>query len=387
MQRAGFWGLLFLVASGEAAAGGSIEDRASATVERHVTTNALDGTENVTDSYTVVQGSFTHISRHEGGHVGLAAEFRHSFYDTVDIENDGALSLAVEAQQRIGQRFELRGTLSYNLAREGDDLSIGPFVIGTETVKHIAGAGVELGADLGSGTTLVVGLEGTLEKAGKTSFERGLIDPVKIEPDKQSFRLSATLTKTFSDTTASALLAWKHVAVELIGDPPTTLPFDETTAAAELRHTFKSGGSVAAALGVQVLKSIGQFTFVRPTYKLTVAQPLFGGRFEIRGSASAAFETVDTDDPLASWLQRLEVEASWAASERLTLAAGAFLENRINLLLENREYAQGVYAEAAFAVTPAVSLVVRADANRSRVTIIDVEKHSLDAYVGLRTKL
>lgn len=387
MPRAGFLGILVLVLSGSTATAGSIEDRASATIERHVTSNALDSDRNVADSYTVLQGSFAHVRRHEGGHVGVAAEIKHSFYDTVAIENDGALTLGVEAQQRIGERFELRGTLSYHLAKEGDDLSIGPFVIGTETLKHIAGAGVELGADLGSGMTLAVGLEGTLEKAGKTSFERGLIEPAKLEPDKQGFRLSATLARVFVDTKASALLAWKHVAVELIGDPPGTLPFDEATAAVGLRRVFKSGANVDMGLGIQVLKSIGQFTFVRPTYTLTVAQPLFGGRFELRGAVSAAFETVDTDDPLASWLQRLEIEARWVAAERLTFAAGAFLESRINLLLENREYAEGVYAEAVFAVTPALSLVLRADAERSRATIIDVRKRTLDAYVGLRTQL
>ena len=102
---------------------------------------------------------------------------------------------------------------------------------------------------------------------------------------------------------------------------------------------------------------------------------------------SAAFETIDTDDPLASWQQRLEIEGRWAATERLTLAAGAFFESRMNLLLENREYSEGVYAEAAYAVTPAMSLVFRADAERSRATIIDVRKNSLDAFVGLRTKL
>jgi len=386
VPRAGFLCLFTLALSSGTACAGSIENLASATVERHVTSNALDNPDGVSDSYTVLHGSFAHVKQHAGGHVGAAAEFRHSLYDAASIENDLALTLGMEAQQQVGERFQLRGTLSYHLAKEGDDLSVGPLVIGTETVKHIVGAGVELGADLGSGTALAVGLEGSIEKAGRTKFEGDLIEPTKLEPDKQSFRLSANLVKSFGDTRASALLAWRHVAVELIGDPPSRLPFDEATAGVELQHAFKSGGTVAAMVGVQVLRSIGEFTFVRPTYKVTVAQPLFD-RFEIRGAVAAAFETADTDDPLASWLQRIEVETRFAATERLIIAAGAFLESRNNLLLENREQAKGLFAEAILALTPALSLVVRVDAERSYQTIIDVNQESLDAYVGLRANI
>ena len=101
----------------------------------------------------------------------------------------------------------------------------------------------------------------------------------------------------------------------------------------------------------------------------------------------AAFETQDSDDPLASWLRRGEIELRMKFDERLAAGVGLFDQMKENLLLENRELSRGLYVEANWQATPRFAVVLRADYARTFKTVIDERKTVLDAYVCLRAKL
>lgn len=69
------------------------------------------------------------------------------------------------------------------------------------------------------------------------------------------------------------------------------------------------------------------------------------------------------------------------------LGTGLFAELKQNLLYENEERAHGLYAEATFQATGVVSLVMRVDYTDRYLTVLDVRKKALDAYLGVRTRI
>ncbi|RUY40775.1 hypothetical protein EN981_22230, partial [Mesorhizobium sp. M7A.F.Ca.CA.001.13.2.1] len=124
----------------------------------------------------------------------------------------------------------------------------------------------------------------------------------------------------------------------------------------------------------------------RPTWQVTFGKPLPHG-FELRGTYFGRYETSETDDPLASWLQRAELELGMKVRENLGIASGIFYELKDNLLYENQERRKGVYAEATYNATKSMAIVVRVDVSETFKTVIDEREHTVDAFVGLRAKI
>ena len=109
--------------------------------------------------------------------------------------------------------------------------------------------------------------------------------------------------------------------------------------------------------------------------------------FEIRGTYFGRFETADSDDPLASWLERGELEFGMKLRENLTLAAGLFAEAKENLLFENVERKRGLYAELTCNATTATAIMLRLDFSRTFKTLIDERRETVDAFIGLRARI
>lgn len=360
---------------------------AAFSTERHFTSNALDSTVALPDWYTLMRGSLGRTWEQENGHFRLGAEFQAAKYDTYEIEDDLALALAAEAQHRLGERFEIRGALSYQVMKDGDELEIGDFIIGTNTRKQVFGGQLQLGADLGNATALVLEIADAFEKSGETKFQDDLFLPAKLDPDTNRLKLSARLTRTSGNSVFGAVAAANVVSVEKIGDPPSALSFTEFTLKGEAKNVAADGTTIGLALGAQMLQAAnGIYRGVRPTYQALFIRPLPKG-FELRGSVSGAFETVDSDDPLCSWLNRGELEARFRATDRLALAAGVFAEMKENLLFENKENSRGAYVELAYDATENLALVFRADFSTTFATVIETHKRTTDAFVGIRAKL
>lgn len=381
------WRPVFLVFCALSARPAAAEPSAIVSVERHFTSNAFDSPFARADWYTLLRGSLGHTFQQRKGSVRVGAEFQATRYGTYGIEDDTAAALAVDVHRRLGEKFEIRGTLSYGVVEEGDDLEFGPLAIGTSTRKHIVGGRLQFGADLGNAAALVLEVAESFEKAGDTSFEQDIFLPAKLEPDTNRLKISAALSRKNGGTAFGALASLNLVSVEKIGFPPSALSFAEFTLKGEARHTGEDGTVIGLALGAQLLRGAGGlFTGLRPTYQALFVRPLPKG-FELRGSVTGAFDTVDSDDPLCSWLQRGELEFRFRPTEKLVFGGGAFAEAKENLLFENRELSRGVYGEVAYDAGKRVTLVFRADFATTLATVVETRKRTTDIFVGIRTKI
>lgn len=360
---------------------------ASLSVERHFTSNALDGPFAVADWYTLLRGSLQRTFETDAGTLKFGADVQVTRFDRTDIEDDGSMALAAELHTKLSSRLELRGALTYRIASNGDDLTIGRFSIGTRALKHTIGGKAELGIDLGGGTSLVLGLGNQLELPGDTHFDLPALRPAKLDPDTNRTELSAKLMRTSGSTSYGVSASTVLLAAEEIGSPPVALSFQEYTLRLETASKGEDGSAFGLAFGAQWLRGAqGIFAGARPTYQMVFAKPLPKG-FEIRGSLVGRFETLDTDDPLASWLNRAEFEAACRINERLKLGVGAFAEIKRNLLLENWQRERGFYAEAFYELPKPATLVLRVDVSDEFANVIDVRQRTVDVFVGLRTKM
>lgn len=360
---------------------------ATSSVERHWTSNALDSDQAIPDWYTLIRGSLEQQWGGDEANVKLGAEFEATRYDTVKIENDRALALSMQAFRQLRPGLELRGSLSYRVFSDGDDLSLGPFAIGTRTPKHIFGATGQIGIDLGSSTTLIIDAAGSHEKIGTTHFENDLILPVKLDPDLNRAQLGARLTRTLGQfaigTSGSALL----VSVKKLGDPPVALSLTQYMLRGEIGYTAEDGSTIGLALGGELLRGADDsYSQLRPTWQASFTKKLPQG-FELRGTYFGRYETIDSDDPLASWLQHAELELGLALRENLALASGIFAEIKDNLLFENSERKRGVFAELTYNTTPSTAIVLRVDYSRLFKTVIEERQSAVDAFIGVRAKI
>lgn len=376
--------LALLVSSAHAEEASPSDKNATLVVERHVTSNALDSDLALRDSYTLLRGALARDIPIVDGKLRLSTEFQASLYDRYAIEDDRALALSLEGTRRFGDRLEVRGSLSWRRYSEGDDLAIGPVVLGTRTVTDTLAAGIETGIDMGGGTVLLLGALDTFDKPGLTRFQDDLITPTPLKPERNTASLSAGLKKTLGPT-SYALTG----SVDLSrADPfPLGVSYAKYALRAETRTTTADGTVFAAALGGEWLRAERRlYDELRPTVEVSAVKALPGG-IELRGSYAASYVTRDTDDPLASWVERLEIEAKKALTRQWLFAVGYFAENRENLLLAYDERSRGVYGQIAYAVRPDTAIVLRVDCKRDRLTVIDVDKPVFDAYLGVTRKL
>lgn len=356
-------------------------------LERHWTNNALDSDNQVSDWYTLLRGSLQKQWGDNDANVKLQSDFQVSHYDRTSIEDDRTLGVSATAFRKLTPGIELRGTLSYRVSSTGDNLDIGPLVLGTRELKQIFGAQGQLGIDLGNATTLILEAADSYEKLGATHFQEDLIPDTKLHADRNIVQVAARITRTIGQFaiggSASAVLA----SVERVGSPPLFVSFSGYTLRAEAAYKGTDGSTLGLALGAQFLKGAdGLYERWRPTWQLAFAKPLPHG-FQLRGTYFGRYETSDTDDPLASWLQRGELELAVKPREKLTLGSGVFCELKKNLLYENDEHRKGVYLEATYDATKSTAIVLRVDVSRVYKTVIDEREHTVDAFVGLRAKI
>jgi hypothetical protein len=373
--------------AGIAPAAGEETPELSGALERHYTTNALESDQRVADWYTLLRGALRHELGDADANVVLAAEFQATRHDTVSIEDDRAVALSLTAFRRLDQGLELKGTLGYRAASEGDDLRTDTLTLGTRTLKQVVTGQVQLGADLGNATTLILELSDGLERIGATRFQHGLLPPTRLNPHSNRVQFVARLTRNLGPlslgASASALLA----SVERLGTPPVGLSSEQYGLRTEATYASANGVTIGAAAGAELLKAAnGLYSRVRPAWQLTFAAPL-PRDMELRGTYFGRYESTDSDDPLASWLHRAEIEAGWKPRNDLALAAGMFCEVKENLLFENEERSQGFYAEATYQFTPSASLVLRIDSNRTYKTVLEVRETTVDSFIGVRAKL
>lgn len=360
---------------------------AAVSMERHWTSNALDSDKAIPDWYTLLRGSLEQTFGDDDANATLGAEFQATRHDRVSIEDDRALALSAQAFRRLPSGLEMRGTLTYRASSEGDDLPIGPFTLGMRTLKQIVGASGQIGIDLGNATSLIIDAADSFEKVGATRFEHDLLLPAQLDPNLNRAQLGARLTRTVGPLAFGASGSALRVSVEELGSPPVALSLAQYTLRGEFAYTGADGSTLGLALGGEFLRGEHDiYRRLRPTWQVSFAKKL-PHALELRGTYFGRFETVDSDDPLASWLKRAELELSARLRENLAIASGIFAEAKENLLFENVERMRGLFAELTCNTTPSTAIVLRIDFSRTFKTVIDERKSTVDAFIGLRAKI
>jgi hypothetical protein len=370
-----------------AAASGKPANGASFSLDEHFTTNALDSDLEFSDFYTELRGSITRVFDIDAGYLRFAAEGDASRYNRISIEDDRSLLLLAEAYRKFGGRYELRGTFAWRTASIGDDFRIANLAIGTRTDSDVFSGALQFGADLGSGAGLVLTLSDTVERYGKARFQEGLIDPAQIEPDRDRLQFSAGIEKKIGRQQIGIAATAETTQVQHLGEPPVGRSFSQFTLRGLAQLVSNDGTKLDLSLGAAVLaEAHGGYSRIRPIYRVLLTKDLKAG-LTLRGSFDGRYETIDTDDALASYVRRLELEAKYQCTPELAFGAGFFHEGKGNLLLGNAERSKGVYFEVGYDPSRHVALVARVDLSRTRYTVFDRSKSTLDVYVGVRTKL
>lgn len=379
-----------LVAPATANADASRDDgtpQASITLSRHYTTNALDTPIRFEDWYTQLRGSVASKLTHDLGATNITANVNAKHHDVLTIENDFALGLASDTTIALSQNFELRGSLAIQVAEEGDELLLGNDVfLGIRTRKTVMTAGLQAGLRLDADTVLAVEASAAREKPEDTHFEDDILSPLRLDPDRDRFRVGTRLTRTHGAINFGAYGAAGLMRSGPIGFLPA-LDVLDYAAGTHAGVSFANGAAVAGSIGLHALRLLdSEFQQQRLAYEIAAEMPLLS-RLSMRGTLKAAFDPKTNDDPVATWARRMELEAGYQHSPQVRFGTGVFLERRENLGLETIELARGLYVEAGWQISSHLGLTLRIDATRKLLEELGLQRDTIDVQMALAAKL
>lgn len=357
---------------------------AEISVSRHYTDNVLDEPLAVSDWYTLMRGSVAGDIDHALGEtrITLSGELRH--HDRFTIENDAAGGIETQTTLRPSEDVELRGTLFLRHIREGDALVIEDLAIGTQTAKTIGGAGAVVGLRLTPALVSTTEVKGLRERARDTFFEDDVLPALRLEPDRDRIIASQALTHT--DGPVQRAIRATAERTTFSGSFAEAINLDRLQLRGEIGWRSEDGYAFALAAGGEWLRaSFDLIDIVRPSIEATAIAPIAG--LELRGTLRTGFDSDDTDDLLASWVQRAEAQLAWPLAEHFALSTGVFVEARDNLVLGYSENRRGIYGELGWQASEKVTLVLRLDYGETHAPDIDFAKDRLDASLAVRTRL
>ena len=353
---------------------------------RHYTSNALDGPVARPDWYSTLRGAIENTMEHELGQTRISAEAQLRRYDSYNIENDGALSVAAVTTVKPSDAIELRGTLSLKLASEGGDLIVGPVILGLRTNKAVATSGLQAGFQLAPGTVLILEGGASHEDAGHTRFEDDILSPAQLDPDRQRVQTGATLTRKAGMLTygGSVSAGYLHShGTDLYG----AFALEEYAARLHASLTAEGNWAIAASGGMHVLRiASADFTETKPVFEVTASKALPAG-FTLRGAIKAAYDTSGSDDPLATWVRRMEAEGAYRVNPALQFGIGVFDERRDNIGFATRESERGYYGEAVWQTVSGVEVLLRIDVTEMVERPSGSEQETIDVKLALSRKI
>lgn len=377
----------FMALSAQAAVAGDKQPAASFTVERHHTTNALDSGTALADWYSVMRGTLQGERDLGGATLSLKGDLSLSRYDTYRIEDDVKGTVAATLGGKLADRIELRGTVAWHGASDGDDIAIEGITIGTRTPTHTISANLEAGASIGKDRTLVIEVANSFEHYGKTAFEQDVIDPLKLDADRLRHRATATVNQKMGNW-SFGLRGFGGIApTETLGDPPVSLSFAEAGLRGLVTGTVAGNITIAGALGLELLAAFdGSSRHLVPVGKLALEIPL-GKWATLSPDLESKIETRDTDDALGSWVRRAQAEIAIPLGESIKLGAGLFAQSVRNLTLDYHERGIGAYGEIAYGAPGRFRIVLRSEYEQERYPQLDEAKRTLDTFLGFRAEL
>jgi len=353
--------------------------------ERHYTANAFDSIHPFADWYGLLRGSIEQQVAVGGTRITFGGALEAKAFDNYDIEDDRVLALSLGAERKIGDRLELRGSVGWRIADEGDDLVVQDTIVGLRTATESFVAAAQLGADLGHGWALILDAGASRETPRRTRFEADVIEPVLLNPRKDRVELGLRLGHTAGGLTLAGAAGAEWVLAGRQADAPLQFELAHYRALTEAKYaagrlTLTGSAGIARLSGLR-----GALAATRPVYALA-AEYAPTTRLSLRASLSAGFDTRNTDDPVASWLERQEVEARLSLREKLSLGIGIYKSWREYLTLGGGEKAYGLYAETSYQLSKPVAVVLRVE--QGRATYQDgSEVPRFDAGLSLRAAM
>ena len=360
--------------------------KATLSLSRHHTTNALDSPLALNDWYSLLRGSIEKALEHDMGSTRIAGEFELRHFDTYDFEDDASAALSVSTTIRASETLELRSTLSLGLVSEGDDLAIGDVVVGMRTRRATFAASLQAGLRLSPDTILVLESAASREKPGKTRFQADVLAPVNLESTRDRIRFAATLTRTHGSFSYGVFGAAGLLRTDPIGLLPQ-LRIADYGARLHGRIATETGAVLSGAIGIEALKLLdAPFSQTRLSYDLAAETPLPAG-LSLRGSLKAGYDLASKDDPLAVWVRRYQAETGYRATAVLRFGAGIFIERRDNIGLETTERLRGIYGEAVWQAREQLAVTLRVDSTKRAFEGLDFERRAIEVQLGLSAKL
>lgn len=357
-------------------------------MERFVTSNALDSSLlALRDSGVRLRGTLAETVSHDLGQTGISAGVEALRFDTYDFEDDTTVTLSVRNDWRPSETLELRTTLSWRRVDEGDDFALGDFVIPIRTVRNRLSGQLEAGLRIDAQTILALEAAALADRPGDTVFDLAPRERIRLDPDRELYRLGARLSRGDEAFAVGLSTALDIVQARPSPEGTPAFPLSVLTARTEMALRGGDGSQLALAAGIQKLAAEGGLlSELRPTFEIGFEFPLTQA-LALRGTLSSAYDWVDSDDPLASRLGRLELEARYGASPTLDLSAGLFEERRDNLLLGNRDHARGLFALASWRMREGLELYARVEHVAHTATILEIGRRRTEAAIGLRVGL
>jgi len=332
--------------------------------ERHYTANAFDSIYPFADWYGLLRGSVEQQVAVGATRLTFGGMLEAKAFDTYDIEDDRVLALSVAAERKIGDKLELRGSVGWRIADEGDDLVVKDTIIGLRTATETFVATAQLGADLGHGWALILDAGASRDTPRKTRFEADVVEPILLNPRKDRAELGLRLGHSQGNLTLAGAAGAEWVLAGRQTDAPLRFELARYRAAAEAKYAVERL-TLTGSAGLAHLSGLrGALSSTRPVYALAAEfAPI--ARLTLRASLTAGFDTRNTDDPVASWLERQEVEARLSVREKLSLGIGLYNSWREYLTLGGGEKAYGLYAETSYQLSKPVTVVLRVEHGRA----------------------
>lgn len=359
------------------------QTKAVVTLERHATSNVLDGPVELFDWYSSLRGTVETILSGDDDGVKLGLDASAVLHDNYDFEDDTSVAATAVVSRKLSRHVELRGTFSLRYVSEGDDLLLGALIVPIRTDTTTVAAAGEAGIDLGGNYALVLTAGASREDVGPSRLPGGL--RAALEADTTRLVTTVAFRHTNGTATTGGEVQWRGVRPALAGGVLVAIGSDEIALKAELRRTLGHGIEVRLVAGVGRFAATGlPLEIVRPLYELALKVPL--GRAELRGNLVGRFDTADSDDPLGSYAQRGEIEAGYRLAERLAVGAGLFLELKDNFLIGYDERSWGVYSEASWTLSPKLGLLFRIEHDRTDLDDMGISERTVDAFVRLSAR-
>ncbi|MGN6548418.1 MAG: hypothetical protein ACTHJ3_00775 [Pararhizobium sp.] len=391
-MRRGLAFVLIVAAVAPASAGLAAETQpgAATTVEFDsetiATSNIFDDQSGLSDLGLHLRGLLSHAFTSDAGTWVVKTTLDATHYRDHDFADTDSVAIELDHATDVSAPVSVSTHLGYALADQGDDLVVGPLVLGLRQSIGSYSAGTAIQVRLPADTLAQLSVDERYDDVGAARFELPLPDQ-KVTPDRNVLQTTLGVAHAFGAVKTALIAEMTDVALFQQVPLQNAVPYRNYALRGRFAIDDAAGWSLAGEIGIRRLEDgVGIYDEARPIYALTVAK-VFAGRYSLQAALTRDFDAAQTDDPLATYRQRVELEGQARVADAILVGAGIYAALGDNLLLENKDRRWGAYGALAYTFNPKLSLLVRVDYESRRRTIIDQDDDTLSGRIGLQARL